>query len=103
MWSLETMSKRAVVKVTFGPESPDAVKPLYLRTRPPKPQAPLTSWGTSSPKSASIRNILAIFSHGPCRILEISGYSQSFNFVCSEKKVIHKIHGALLLLFVPGQ
>lgn len=83
----------------------------YLRSRPPNPQPLLTSWGTSSPKSASIRNILAIFSHGPCRILETSGYSQSFNFVLSgggegarKKGGLQNLgRGALgLPFFIPG-
>lgn len=63
-----------------------AIPQPLSQERPRDASAPLTSWGTSSPKSASIRNILAIFSQGPCRILEISGYSQSFNFVRSEKE-----------------
>lgn len=80
MRSLETTSERAAAKDTFG-----ALRVPTLSASPPS-GAGLTSWGTSSPRSASIRNILAIFSLGPCRILEISGYSQSFNFVRSEKK-----------------
>lgn len=88
VWPLETSPERALAKVAFralrsppfchlGPSSGVGLQ---------EPQPLLTSWGTSSPRSASIRNILAIFSQGPCRILEISGYSQSFNFVRSEKE-----------------
>lgn len=77
------MPKGALPKVTGVRH---AVPQPLPQERPRDASTPLTSWGTSSPKSASIRNILAIFSQGPCRILEISGYSQSFNFVRSEKE-----------------
>lgn len=83
MGALEALPKGALPKVTGVRH---AVPQPLPQERPRDAAAPLTSWGTSSPKSASIRNILAIFSQGPCRILAISGYSQSFNFVRSEKE-----------------